>query len=345
MSGTANSAGLPGPPGHHNPLQPDGHSTIELSIQLHPQYAVNHPADTLNSHPSSDMPQNHASTTTPAFNYQAPSFQRPVSQTSADLKPIYQEVLDLKVIEPESADQASQCVDLPIKKLLPIEVRGMVYVHEVALAPGRQPPALLIALGSCKEWQDDYKEAQKLYRKHNYVVTKELQDEFKKMPRALLLPIRHLTIVVVDAPEHVLDGYLVSIKNAKAFCWNNLSTITVEATDHSVHTPSSRISPTTLNDYVMWLVVASVRGVDRIVVVSRAGRNQNEIMTWSRLNYWGSGKIKHNMDGSKIRIWEREDNLRLIPWKEAGGPSGGRDLDEGDKDSFRKMMKINTKDW
>lgn len=72
-----------------------------------------------------------------------------------------------------AANISTTHIAFPVRKL-PIELRRMVYMNRVALAPGKQAPPLLLAVGVGGEvWEEDYKECQMLYKKHNYVVTSE----------------------------------------------------------------------------------------------------------------------------------------------------------------------------
>ncbi|KAH9211855.1 hypothetical protein DL95DRAFT_464548 [Leptodontidium sp. 2 PMI_412] len=220
---------------------------------------------------------------------------------------------------------------LPIKNL-PSEVRGTIYIHEVALAPGRQLPALLIALGSCKDWGEDYKEAQRLYRAHNFVVSKDSEVEFQNMSRKALWSIRHLTMVL--GPQY--DTLLLDIKHARAFIRNNLSSLTIEKTGVDPTNKPYRVENGSMEYEVTWIVAASIRGVDRLVVSTREGLHQDRSMAWSRIRFWGSGIVnKYKVEGLRVRVWEREDHLRLTPWKEIGGPPLGRELDAADWAALR----------
>jgi len=69
--------------------------------------------------------------------------------------------------------------------------------HELALAPNRQVPALLIALASDKENGKSYYEyARAQYRKINFVVSIANDTKFRAMKLWDLKLIRHLTLVL-----------------------------------------------------------------------------------------------------------------------------------------------------
>ncbi|KAH7333346.1 hypothetical protein BKA65DRAFT_596901 [Rhexocercosporidium sp. MPI-PUGE-AT-0058] len=251
--------------------------------------------------------------------------------------------------------QAQLCLSLSLSihpsgilrvKDLPLELQRMVYIHEVALAPGRQAPALLVAQGRCKDWEDYYKEAQRLYRVHKFFVIKDNQAEFQKMSFEELMSIRHLTLV---SPEESHFNQIVpNIKNAIALIRSNLSTFTIEkmakpfgASDRT----GIMLGASTMEFEFLWLITASGRGVDRLVVATKDDRDHDKFLRFSTVRYWGSGnddKIK--VDGLRIRVWDPKGHLRLKPWEMIEGPSVGEELDAAGRAAFRELMHLDAED-
>ncbi|KAK2629770.1 hypothetical protein QTJ16_000590 [Diplocarpon rosae] len=204
----------------------------------------------------------------------------------------------------------------PRLRKLALEIRAMVYVHEVGIAPGKQAPALLIALGTGgEEWEHDYDIARKLYRKHNFVLTVQNQKKFWRMPEASRTLIRHLYVPIDrDCFEAIhSDGNLgkdLDLHTARPLWQKQISTVTIEYTNDRFVSPSGNLDYTIFRmmGRVLLMTVASGRGVDKAVVVlrqddRRKGARERFKLGSSALAHWEP--LKTSVDGD-LEVVTRE---------------------------------------
>ncbi|CAL3968287.1 unnamed protein product [Diplocarpon coronariae] len=153
---------------------------------------------------------------------------------------------------------------------LALEVRAMVYIHELGISPGKQAPALLIVLGTGgKNWKSDYDIAQKQYRKHNFFLSVRNQIETgEQYPTPFEM--RRFENEVESGISDDAHTNHIDLQNARALCQNQISTVTLDYTkDYFEHFRVLDRAICRMVGNVLFMAVASGCGIDKIVVVLR----------------------------------------------------------------------------